>query len=140
MENEIFEILKNLDFTNNIWQIIAPLSFSLADIITGYIQAVINNDVDSKKMRNGLLHKTLIILILLLAYVISFTFNINYVSKIVTIYIIVMEFTSIVENLKKAGLNLGKLGEIVKEKTDATTEESLDKLNTIIEETKDKED
>jgi toxin secretion/phage lysis holin len=126
---EIIEVLKSLDFSHNIWQIVTPLSFSLADIVTGYIQAIINKNIDSQKMRNGLLHKSLIIIIL--SFILSFTFNINYISKIVSIYIIAMELTSIIENLKKAGLHLGKLGTLVKEKTENSTEESL---NTIVEE------
>lgn len=133
MENEMIEILKNVDFSNNIWQIITPLIFSLTDIITGYIQSLINENTDSKKMRKGLLHKTLIIIIIVMSYIVSFAFNIEYISKGVILYVIVMEFTSIIENLKKAGINLGKLGSIVKEKTDNSVEESLDKLTNTLE-------
>ena len=99
---EIEEIIKNLDFSSLGWQIATPIIFSVADIITGFIQAVINNDVQSKKMRQGLLHKVLIIIILLLSFVASITFNISIISKFVAIYIIVMETISIFENLKKA--------------------------------------
>lgn len=106
---EIEEIIKNLDFSSLGWQIATPIIFSVADIITGFIQAVINNDVQSKKMRQGLLHKVLIIIILLLSFVASITFNISIISKFVAIYIIVMETISIFENLKKAGINFDEL-------------------------------
>ena len=106
---EIEEIIKNLDFSSLGWQIATPIIFSIADIITGFIQAVINNDVQSKKMRQGLLHKVLIIIILLLSFVASITFNISIISKFVAIYIIVMETISIFENLKKAGINFDEL-------------------------------
>lgn len=132
MEN-ILEVLETLNFSNNIWQIATPLLFSLTDIITGYIQSLINENTDSKKMRKGLLHKSLIIIIILMSYIVSFAFNIDYITKAVILYVIVMEFTSIIENLKKAGINLGKLGSIVKEKTDNSVEESLDKLTNTIE-------
>lgn len=46
------ELIQNLEFSNIIWQIVAPLIFSLFDIITGYIQSVINKNTDSTIMRN----------------------------------------------------------------------------------------
>lgn len=106
---EIEEIIKSLDFSNIGWQIATPIIFSIADIITGFIQAIINNDVQSQKMRQGLLHKVLIIIILLLSFIASITFNISIISKFVAIYIIVMETISIFENLKKAGINFDEL-------------------------------
>lgn len=100
------QIFQNANFTSIIWQIATPLIFMLADIITGYIQAVINHDVQSKIMRQGLLHKVLLILIIILSFVINFAFGMNTISIGVCLYICVMEVTSILENLKKAGLDL----------------------------------
>lgn len=130
------EILTQFNFTNIMWQIVTPLIFSLADIVTGYIQAIINKNIDSQKMRSGLLHKILIILVIILSFIIQFTFNIKYISSIVCVYVILMETVSIFENLKKAGLDLGKLGEILKEKAENTTNENLEKLNNTLEEIK----
>ena len=42
------EIIKTLSFSSIAWQVITPLIFSGLDILTGYIQAVINKKVDSK--------------------------------------------------------------------------------------------
>lgn len=106
---DILELLKSLDFSNFGWQIATPILFSVGDILTGLIQAVINDDVQSKKMREGLLHKSLIIIVLLLSVVASQTFTIDIVSKFVSIYIILMETISIFENLKKAGINFDNL-------------------------------
>lgn len=50
--NDLILLLKDVDFSNIYYQIMTPLIFSLADIATGFIQAVINNDVNSQKMRN----------------------------------------------------------------------------------------
>lgn len=113
---EIQEILQNLNFSNIAWQILAPCIFSLCDILSGFTQAVINKDVDSQIMRNGLLHKVLIIIIVLLSFVIDLSFGLSFVSKIVCGYVIVMEATSILENLKKAGIDVGKLTDILKNK------------------------
>lgn len=108
----IEEIIKTLNFSTIGWQIATPIIFMGADIITGFIQAVINNDVQSKKMREGLLHKILIIIILILSFVVTAAFNLSIVSKFVCAYIIVMEFISIFENLSKAGLDITELKKI----------------------------
>lgn len=113
MEN-IKVIIETLTFSNMLWQILTPILFSIADIITGFIQAVINNDVDTTKMRTGLLHKILITLILFLSIILDNTFSLNFCCKGVSIYIIVMEILSICENLTKAGINIGKLSDILK--------------------------
>ena len=102
---ELETILNTLNFSNIIWQILTPIIFSLADILTGFIQAVINKNVDSSLMRNGLLHKILIIIVVFLGFIIDATFSINIVAKIICSYIIIMELTSILENKIKTKNN-----------------------------------
>ena len=114
----IEQIINSLNFTTIFWQAGATLIFMVADIVTGLIQAIINKNLDSQKMREGILRKSLLILIVLLSFVAQYSFNISVISKIVCIYIILMEVISIFENLKKAGIDLGKLGEILKIKSD----------------------
>lgn len=114
----IEQIINSLNFTTIFWQAGATLIFMVADIITGLIQAVINKNLDSQKMREGILRKALLILVVILSFISQYAFNIPAISKIVCIYIIVMEVISIFENLKKAGVDLGKLGEILKIKSD----------------------
>ena len=111
---DLNEIIETLNFSSILWQIITPIIFSLADVLTGFIQAVINNELDSKKMRQGLLHKVLIVVLILLSFIIDKTFNLPFVSKVVCIYVIIMETISIFENLTKAGLDFGKLTNILK--------------------------
>lgn len=111
---ELNEIIETLNFSSILWQILTPIIFSLSDVITGFIQAIINNNLDSKIMRQGLLHKCLIILVVILSFVVDKTFNLPLISKIVCIYVIVMETISIFENLTKAGLNFGKLTDLLK--------------------------
>lgn len=113
---EIQEIINTVNFSSISWQILTPLIFSLSDVITGFIQAVINKNVDSQVMRTGLLHKVLITIVVLLSFLADITFSLTFVSKIVCIYVIIMESTSILENLKRAGLNVGKLTDILLEK------------------------
>ncbi len=110
------ELIQTLSFSSVAWQIIAPLVLSGLDILTGYIQALINKNVDSKVMREGLLHKCLLIIAIIIGYIVEFAFGIKAVAQVITVYICIMEIMSILENLKKAGLDLGKLGEILKQK------------------------
>lgn len=110
------ELINNLQFSNIVWQVITPLIFSGLDILTGYIQAVINKNVDSKIMREGLLHKCLLIVAIVMGYVVQYAFNLNCVAQVITIYICIMEAMSILENLKKSGLDLGKIGDILSNK------------------------
>lgn len=109
-------LVTSLNFSNIIWQIVTPLVFMLGDIITGIIQAVINKNLDSQIMREGILRKLLLVLVIILSFIFSYSFNLNFIAIVVCIYIILMEIISIGENLKKAGVDLGKLGELLKKK------------------------
>lgn len=132
---EIINLFKDLNFTSVLWQIITPLIFSLADILTGYVQAVINKNVDSQKMRTGLWHKFLIVVVIILSFVIELAFAIKYISSVVCIYVVVMELVSILENLKKAGIDIGRIGNILKEKHDIDTKvinNVVNKLDNIV--------
>lgn len=109
-------LFNDVNFSTSMWQLATPFIFMLIDIISGYVQAIINKNVDSKIMREGLLHKFLLTLVLTIGYVIQFAFNLTFVAQAISIYICVMELMSILENLKKAGVDLGKLGDILKNK------------------------
>lgn len=112
------QIINSLNFTTIFWQAGATLIFMIVDIISGIIQAIINKNLDSQKMREGILRKSLLILVVILSFIAQYAFNIPAISKVVCIYIILMEVISIFENLKKAGVDLGKLGELLKIKSD----------------------
>lgn len=108
------DFILNLDFTTIFWQISATLLFMLGDIISGFVSAVINKNVDSQKMREGILRKLLLLVSIGLSFVMQYAFfNITIISKFVCLYIIFMEIISILENLTKAGIDFGKLGEIL---------------------------
>lgn len=132
---EIINVLKNFEFAHIGWEIMTPIMFSVADFVTGFIQAVINKNVDSQKMRTGLWHKSLLLIILFLSFLLDFTFSKNFFGKGTAIFIIAMEIVSIGENLKKAGLSLGSLGGILKEKSDNLPNDNLNKLINTIDDT-----
>lgn len=128
---DLIEIFKDLNFSSMIWQILTPLLFMLFDVITGIIQAKINNSLDSQKMRSGLLHKLLLIIAILMSFIIQYAFTL-YIAPVICIYIVLMELISVLENMKKAGVDLGRIGDMLKDKPDSTTNESINKLiNTI---------
>lgn len=137
---DLYDIIKDLNFTNITWQIITPLCFSLGDFITGYIQAVINHDIQSKKMRVGLLHKTLIFLVIMLSFIFHLAFNLKYVSSFVCIYVIIMEIISIMENLKKAGLDVGNFGKTLEASKETVKEANSQKIEKIVKIINDKEE
>lgn len=102
----IEELINQLNFSNILWQIGTVLFFMLGDIISGIIQAIINDDLSSKIMKKGLYHKALILLIVLSSFILSKAFNIDLLFKAISIYIIIMEIISILENCSKAGLDV----------------------------------
>lgn len=112
---DIQELIKQLNFSGIHWQITAPLIFSACDILFGYIQAVINKNIDSQKMRNGLLHKVALMMIMILGFVFDLTFNLKIASKSICLFIIFMEINSILENIKKMGFDVGKLTDFFKQ-------------------------
>lgn len=101
------EFLEIMKFNNSHWQVLAVLGFTIGDIITGVIQGIINNEINTEKIFNGLLRKILLYVILGLSYLLQYAFfNMKIVSKVVSLYIIFMEIISILENLKRAGIDM----------------------------------
>lgn len=115
MDNQILEFFKYLHFSNLSWTIIAPIVIMLVDILSGYIKAVINKNIDSTKMRDGILKKCAEILCILLGFVFKFAFNLDSILYGISIYLIVMELVSILENLNDMGINL-KIFDFLKDK------------------------
>ena len=137
---DLYEIIKDLNFTSVAWQIFTPLCFSFAAFVTGYIQAVINHDVQSKKMRVGLLHKTLIFLVIILSFIVHLAFDLKYVFYFVCIYVVLMEIISILENLKKAGLEIGNFGKTLEASKVNVKEGDEKKIEKIVKIINDKEE
>lgn len=90
------------------WVLWFALLFILLDIVSGYAQAIANHCIDSTKMRKGFWHKFAIILVLVMADIIDAGLNMGMGTMGVTApifevacgYVVVMEMTSILENVK----------------------------------------
>lgn len=87
--------------------IVITCCFILFDILTGFVQAVVNKEVDSQVMKKGLWHKCGFILAIIFGCLCEYTiFYIDLgftlpIQNAVCIYIIATEIISILENLAK---------------------------------------
>lgn len=116
MEN----ILNTIQFSNDFWIILLPIILMALDVFTGYINAVIKRDVSSRKMREGLGHKVAELIYIIVGYFISIVFNVSQIEYFISIYIIVMELISIMENAEKLGV---KTPNAIKSKLESAKDE-----------------
>ena len=99
------DIVYSIHFTNNYWIIALPAIFALSDVITGLIQAQINNSKNSSVMRKGLYRKVGELGVIMLVWVtcIAIQLPIKYPAA-VALYVCLMEGLSIMENLQAMGV------------------------------------
>ena len=90
------------------WSILLACVMMCADVVVGFIQAAINNQLSSTKMRQGLLHKVLILILIFVCLAIEIaighTVKLPYdipTCEVVCGYVIVMELVSILENIAR---------------------------------------
>lgn len=90
------------------WSILLACVMMCADVVVGFIQAAINNQLSSTKMRKGLLHKILILVLIFVCLAIEIgighTVKLPYdipTCEVVCGYVIVMELVSILENIAR---------------------------------------
>ena len=122
--------LSNFSYSHIYWIFLLPLIGAGADIVTGWIQATINGTWDSTKMRKGLYRKGGELLVVIIAFVAEAAIPVVAEYKVATwisLYIVIMEAVSVLENLDQAGVAfpkriLKKLGK-VKEELDGDDED-----------------
>lgn len=88
------------------WGITLACVMMVADVAVGFIVAVINENLSSTKMRNGLLHKVLMLVLIFVCLAIevsiSHTGALPYdvpTCEVVCGYIVLMELVSVLENI-----------------------------------------
>lgn len=101
------DIVYSIHFAKNYWIIALPAIFALSDVITGLIQAQINNCKNSSVMRKGLYRKVgeLGVIMLVRVTCIAIQLPIKYPAA-VALYVCLMEGLSIMENLQAMGLRI----------------------------------
>lgn len=115
--------LSTFSYSHIYWIFLLPLIGAGADIITGWIQASVNNNWKSVIMRKGLYRKSGELLIVVLGFVAEQAVPVIGQYKLATwisLYICIMEAISVLENLDKAGVGfpksiLRKLGKVKEE-------------------------
>ena len=112
--------LSNFSYSHIYWIFLLPLIGAGADIVTGWIQATINGTWDSTKMRKGLYRKGGELLVVIIAFIAEAAIPVIAEYKVATwisLYIVIMEAVSVLENLDQAGVGfpksiLNKLGKV----------------------------
>ena len=90
------------------WGIALACMMMASDMVAGFIAAAINKELSSSKMRNGLLHKVLMLILIFACLAveigISHTVVLPYdvpTCEVVCGYIVIMELISVLENIAK---------------------------------------
>lgn len=101
--------INEISYTHAYWIFLLPLIGAAADIVTGWIQATINHTWDSSKMRIGLMRKGGEILVVFFAYIAEIAVAVvaqAHVATFFSLYIVLMEVISVIENLDQAGVTV----------------------------------
>lgn len=91
---ELIQLLKD-----NQKFIIVLCVFILLDIVSGIVKAILNKDLKSSIFRDGLLKKSLEIVIVILGFSCDWAFGMTVLGKAVLMFEVAMEGYSILENI-----------------------------------------
>lgn len=117
------------------YEILAVLVFAVTDYITGVIGAIMNGNLSSTKMRKGLGYKFAYLCVFFVAWFIDFEMkhiDIGFhsaLTPIVTIGIVLIELSSIIENIGEINPDLAQ-AEFMKVFTDYNKEHNNGDTNT----------
>lgn len=100
-------VMESIHISNQWYYIIVPVVIMGFDMLTGFLNAWLKKQVMSSKLRSGITKKfgemVMIIIALFFYYTIGLPIEI---VTCITIYIVVMELISIIENLNKLGVKV----------------------------------
>lgn len=106
---ELRELVQEFNFSNDVWTVMLPVILMGIDFFTGTINAWIQGELDSSKMRKGLGKKLGEVAAIMIGEMFVCAFGLStLVASAISIYIIVMELISICENLEKLGVPIPK--------------------------------
>lgn len=99
------EITEEIHYSHDYWIFLLPLVLIAADVVSGWIQATINSTWDSTKMRKGLFRKGGEMMVVVVAWIVGLALpmDIN-IALFASVYIVIMEALSVLENLDLAGI------------------------------------
>ena len=98
----------NMIHFDHAWKIIiVPLVLMGFDILTGFINSWKRKRISSSKLRDGISHKFGEILIIIVSLFLQYSLGMpEEICTFLTIYIIIMECISILENCEKLGVKV----------------------------------
>lgn len=120
----LFETAYLPDFT------IYLLYLNILDVVTGFIRAVTNKDVSSKKMKRGAISKLMIWVVVFISLLVSNYLDTDLASYVIGYYI-VMEIISIFENAGEYIPIPEKLKSVLENKEKTNTQEKTKKDNNV---------
>ena len=99
--------VENFQFVSIWWAFILPIALEVIDFLTGFINACIKGERDSAVMRKGGGKKFGEAMCLLTAQLFTWAMNLPVAFVyLVALYISFMELVSIIENVKKLGVDI----------------------------------
>lgn len=134
---EIIKIVEKLHYVNFGWAFLLPVILMAIDIITGFANAWASKEVQSSKMRNGIVKKVgemmLIVAVGVVCYAVMLPVEILYC---VSFYIAFMEGVSVLENLDMVGVPIPKkIENVINNVANSISNgEDIDELNQKIKE------
>ena len=131
--NNILVVQQQIQFSSLHWVFMLPLSFMLIDFISGFLKAWKNNEIDSSKMRKGLIKKVGEVLMLVVGELLVAGTMLPYSSdvlKFISGYLCLMELISIFENLALLGVPVpGFITRTLKQTADTYEKETITNEN-----------
>lgn len=128
--NDFLQMMGNFKFRNEFWCLILPIVLMAFDILTGFVNAWGKREIESSKLRTGLSKKVGEIAILVIGELFSFAMRLPAeVMTFISIYIILMEFVSIFENLDKLGVPIpGSVKKVVNNAQNTIEDADIEEL------------
>lgn len=103
------DIANVIHFTKAWYIILVPVVMMAFDYLTGFMKAVHNKDIQSSKLRDGLMRKFGELITIVISLFLQYSIGLpKEITIFIAIYIIVMELISIIENLDAIGVQVPK--------------------------------
>ena len=105
----IINSLPKMKFVSEFVFYLLPLIFMLCDVVSGLAKAYVQKNIISHKMRSGIIKKCGEMMIILLTAIVVYSVQWPHqIIAIVSLYMILMEIISIMENLDEIGVPIPK--------------------------------
>lgn len=106
---DLLNLMPKMKFISEFVFYLVPLIFMLCDVVSGLAKAYVQKNIISHKMRSGIIKKCGEMMIIILTAVVVYSVQWPHqIIAIVSVYMILMEIISIMENLDGIGVPIPK--------------------------------